>query len=153
VAVNFDLFGDPIPEPRDGPGRPEHVWTLENSNKINLLFATGHEIGDAAKALSISQPTLRKHYLKEVEQWRVARLKLKARQLQYLNDEAGKGNVAAIKELLKAMEKGELAQLAARFSDRGREVKKPKPGKKEQQREAARQVGGKYAVPEPPLVQ
>lgn len=150
MAANFDLFGDLIPEARERAGRPAHVWTIENSNKINLLFATGHDLKDAAKAIGVTVPTLRKHYFFEVEQWRVARLRLTAKQLLRLNSEAEGGNVAAIKELFKRMDKAALSDLAARVADRGKEKPKAKLGKKEMQREAAGKVGGKFAPPKPP---
>lgn len=148
-----DLFGNPIPRTRDKAGRPEHEWTVENSNKINLIFATGGEPRDAAAVLGITMPTLRKHYFSELEQWRVARLRLKAAQLQRLHEEGAKGNVAAIKELFKQMDKGALAQLSERVANRSGRPAQPKPpaiGKKEAAKHAAGEVRGKFAPPEPP---
>lgn len=153
-----DLFGDPIRESRDGPGRPAHEWTLENSNKINLIFATGGEIADAAAVLGITQPTLRKHYFSELEQWRVARLRLKASLLARLFAEGQKGNVGAIKEIFKQIEKGELDTLSKAVANRrpGRapaEPKAPRPapiGKKAGLEQAAEDVEGIYAPPAPP---
>lgn len=134
-----DLFGQPVPRERvRGRGRPEHVWTLKNSNRINLLFATGHDLKDAAKVLGISMPTLRKHYFSEVAQWETARLKLKAQQLEQLHAEGQAGNVAAIKELFKQMDRGAWAGGARDMSQPVKPAKAPKPGKKEQLVEAAR---------------
>lgn len=147
----LDLFGQPVPRTRDKAGRPEHVWTVENSNKINLIFATGGAPKDAAAVLGITMPTLRKHYFSELEQWRVARLRLKAAQLQRLHEEGAKGNVAAIKELFKQMDKGALAQLSDRVANRAPAEPKPAAkGKKQLQKEAAGRVGGKFAPPEAP---
>jgi hypothetical protein len=147
----LDLFGQPVPRTRDKAGRPEHVWTVENSNKINLIFATGGVPKDAAAVLGITMPTLRKHYFSELEQWRVARLRLKAAQLQQLHTEGQKGNVAAIKELFKQMDKGALAQLSDRVANRAPSEPKQAPkGKKEQQKEAAGRIAGKFAPPEQP---
>lgn len=127
-----DLFGQPVPRERvRGKGRPEHEWTLENSHKINLLFATGHDPADAAAALGISMPTLRKHYFSELEQWRVARLRLKAQQLQHLHDEGAKGNVAAIKELFKQMDQGRMVAGARDMAKAPAPRPAPKLGKKQ----------------------
>ena len=127
-----DLFGEPIPRVKArGRGRPEHEWSAENSNRINLLFATGHDLKDAAAVLGISLPTLRKHYFSEVAQWDKARLKLKATQLARLHEEGTKGNVAAIKELFKQMDRGAMVS-GARDMATPAKPKGPKPGKKEQ---------------------
>lgn len=139
-------------ERREGPGRPEHVWTLENSHKINLLFAVGYDVKDAARAVGITAPTLRKHYFSEVARRREARLRLTARQLALLAKQAEDGKVAAVKEIFKRLDKGALDQLAAQVAKRGERPVKPKaPGKKEAASIAANAVGGKFAPPAAPL--
>ena len=150
--VILDLFGMPVRERRQGRGRPEHVWSQENSNKINLLFAMGYDVKDAAAALGITQPTLRKHYFSEVEGRRAAELRLLGLQLSRLNDEAAKGNVAAIKELNALRERGLLMRLSEKVTRRGKaEPKAPAKGKKELALEAAQQVTGRFGVrPAPP---
>ena len=60
-----DLFGLPVPREK-GRGRPPHVWTLENSNKVNLLFACGHTPIEIAQVLGIAKPTFYKHYFNEI---------------------------------------------------------------------------------------
>jgi hypothetical protein len=112
---------------------------VENSNRINLLFATGHSIKDAAAVLGITQPTLRKHYFSELEQWRIARLKLKARHLEHLHREGEAGNVTAIKELFKQMDRGELAAASEAFTKAPKKAKPPKLGKKAELEAAARE--------------
>lgn len=151
-TARVDLFGDPIREARDGPGRPEHVWTKENSNKISLLFACGYQPKDAAQAIGVSVPTLRKHYFSELEQWRFARIRMEAKLLAQLNAEGEKGSVGAMKELAKRIDKGRLEALAERVADRGRKEPKRRLGKKEQQHEAAQGVRGKFAPPEAPAL-
>ena len=108
ISTVIDLFGEVVPAGRGKRGRPAHQWTVENSNKINLLFATGHEPEDAARMLGISMPTLRKHYFFELERYDAARLRLKGKLLNGLMAEADKGNVAAAKELFKQAERGQL---------------------------------------------
>ena len=148
-----DLFGCPVRRER-GRGRPAHVWTLENSNKVNLLFACGYDIKDVAAALGITQPTLRKHYFSEVEQRRVARIRVRALQLERLNRAADAGNVAAEKALA-GMIQGEVVKV---ISDR-KAASQSAPshgssrvGKKEAAKQAAAGVTGKYAPPEPPAL-
>lgn len=146
-----DLFGDPILPAQDGPGRPPHKWTLENSNKVLLAFASGRSVKDAAAAIGVSVPTLRQHYSSELAKRARADLRLEMTQLARLNKAAEEGNVAAEKELFKRMEKRALAGLSERVADRAK-PKKPVQGKKEQQREAAGQVKGKFAPPPPPAL-
>ncbi|PZU77744.1 MAG: hypothetical protein DI530_12185 [Sphingomonas sp.] len=136
-----DLFGEPVPPAKVARrGRPEHVWSQENSNRINLLFATGHDPADAAAVLGVSMPTLRKHYFSELEQWRTAKLKLKAQQLAWLHREGEAGNVAAIKELFKQVDRGVMAAGARDMARPAKAAKKPKPGKKEQANIDAREA-------------
>lgn len=147
-----DLFGDPIVPAQEGRGRPPHVWTLENSNKVLLAFASGRSAKDAAAAIGISVPTLRQHYSSELAKRAQAGLRMEMTQLARLNKAAQDGNVAAEKELFKRLDKSALAGLSERVADRAKvKAKTPAPkGKKEQQREAAGQVTGKFAPPAPP---
>lgn len=147
-----DLFGDPIPLHRGKRGRPPKGWTLENSNKINLLFAMGSDPEEAAKVVGLSMPTFRKYYFSELEQWEVARLRLKAKQLQLLAEAAGSGKVAAIKEMFAQIEKAGLVDLSNRAAHRRHEERErqPRKGKKEERNEAAHAVAGKFAPPAAP---
>lgn len=148
-----DLFGDPILPREEGRGRPEHAWSLENSNKVLLAFARGLSVKEAATAIGVSVPTLRKHYFAEVAKRDAARLRMEMTQLARLNAAAGAGNVAAEKELFKRLDKAALADLADRVADRGRNgapVKAPKLGKKAEAKAAAGEVRGKFAPPAAP---
>jgi hypothetical protein len=147
---NIDLFGDPIPANRFKRGRPAHAWTLENSNKINLLFATGSDLKEAAAVLEISAPTFRKHYFSEIARFDAARLRLKAKLLAGLADEAGAGNVAAIKELFRQVDLGRLVNLADHVANRSAKKPAPKLGKKESLEGAAREITGLYEAPAAP---
>lgn len=71
-------------------------------------------------------------------------------QLGRLNDEAEKGNVAAEKELMRAIERGRREQVAAAFAATPPQPKAPKLGKKEQAKVSAKEAKGRYAPPEPP---
>lgn len=139
-----DLFGDPILPRADGRGRPEHRWSLENSNKVLLAFARGLSVKQAATAIGVSVPTLRKHYSSELGQREAAALRFEMVQLARLNDGAKGGSVAAEKELGRRLEKAKLQQLSENVIDRGR-PKKPAPlGKKEAAREAAKEAVKKF---------
>lgn len=151
--LGADLFGDPVQSRQDGRGRPEHVWTLEKSNRVLLMFAAGRSPKEAATAIGVSVPTLRKHYFFEVAQREAASLRFEATQLERLNEAAKGGNVAAEKELLKYMQRVRLEQLSDRVAKRGAAQAKPKAvGKKEAATIAAKAVGGKFAPPPGPTL-
>jgi hypothetical protein len=148
----LDLFGDPIVERREGRGRPEHVWTLENSNKVLLAFARGLSVKQAAQAIGISAPTLRKVYFFEAAKRDQARLRMEMTQLARLNAQAEAGNVAAEKELFKQIDRLRLRDQAQSLSPQQTQpaAKLPRVGKKELERQAAEQVTGLYEPPPPP---
>lgn len=147
----LDLFGNPVPRVRDKAGRPEHEWTVENSNKINVVFLIGGSPKDAALVVGVSMPTFRKVYFSEHAQWKGARLRAKTAVIGKLFEEARGGNVSAAKAVLKEIEKGALVQLAERVANRPpAEPKAAAKGKKQLQTEAAGRVGGKFAPPEAP---
>jgi hypothetical protein len=147
-----DLFGDLIQPTKDARGRPEHSWTLANSNKVLIAFARGLTVKEAAVGIGVSVPTLRKHYFAEVAKRQAARIRMEIAQLARLNDAAASGNVSAEKELFKRMDKAALAELADRVADRGgiRPVTQPKLGKKAAAQAAAGEIIGKFAPPKPP---
>src|SRR5689334_5578354 len=39
-----DLFGDPVLPRREGPGRPEAVWSREVSDRVLLAFVVGRTV-------------------------------------------------------------------------------------------------------------
>lgn len=133
----FDLFGHPIPVRRTLRGRPAHVRTLENANKINLLFACGEDEDAAAAALNICTKTLRKHYFPECEKRVAAAAAAKANLLQMLWALAEAGKPAAVKELFARIDKGDLDRMRLP----ARPTKAPPVGKKEQRLLDARNAG------------
>lgn len=149
---NLDLFGFPIPEPRDKAGRPEHVPTDENRNKIMMMMVFGCTNADLAKSIGVSVPTLRKHYLQQLQQRSVARLQLDAVRRAALFNKVRAGDVSAIKELDRQLGRLDLDNLAEKVATRPRaDDRAPERlGKKEAERLAAAEIRGKYAPPEPP---
>jgi hypothetical protein len=139
-----DLFGDPIQPHADGRGRPEHRWSLENSNKVLLAFARQLSVKEAATAIGVSVPTLRKHYSSELAQREAAALRFEMVQLARLNDGAKAGSVAAEKELGRRLDKAALQQLSEKVIGRGRVAKPAAIGKKEAALEAAKEAVKKF---------
>lgn len=147
-----DLFGLPI-LPERGKGRPSHVWTSQNSNKVNLLFACGHKPIEVARVLGISKPTFYKHYFNEISRAGHAPLMMRAIQLSRLNEQAALGNVAAEKALAGMIQAEQIRNLSDRVADRG-SAKAPAPvlGKKDQAKANARQVQGRFATRQAPTL-
>lgn len=145
------MFGLPL-LPEKGRGRPAHLWTAENSNKVSLLFACGHKPADIAKVLGITKPTFYKHYFNEIARAGHAPLMMKARQLERLNQAAEGGNVAAEKALAGMIQAEQVRTLGEKIKDRGRSDAAPLPrlGKKEAAKEAAANASGKFAARTPP---
>ncbi|MEH3046495.1 hypothetical protein [Sphingomonas adhaesiva] len=145
-----DLFGDPIMPRSEGRGRPEHVWTLERSNKVLLAFARGLSVKQAAAVLGVSVPTLRKHYSSEVGKRVEAALRFDVVQLARLNELAKGGSVAAEKELGRRLEKARLDALSEEVSRSAQPPRTARPGKKEEAQMEAENVTGRYETPPPP---
>lgn len=151
MAQDFDLLGDPIPEGFGKRGRPAHVPTDEKRRLIIMLLAFDWTVEKIAAALNITPPTLRKNYFRELRTKVEARARVEAKLLASLMSEAEKGNVSAIDKYMKRLDKHDLAELSSKVAARGyKPSPEPKKGKKELQKDAATQVGGKYAPPAPP---
>lgn len=110
MAEIFDLFGDPVPANWGERGRPEHLATQQNRNRVSLLVAMGWSIGRIAAALYITQPTLRKHYFSELKYRDVARDRLVSQLGIKLLDGVNAGNVSAIREFQKYLERNDLME-------------------------------------------
>ncbi|MEY9674537.1 hypothetical protein ABIE93_004471 [Bradyrhizobium elkanii] len=108
MAEIFDLFGDPVPANWGQRGRPEHVPNQQNRNRVSLLVAMGWSNARIASALFITQPTLRKHYFSELKFRDVARDRLVAQVGVKLMDGVNSGNVSAIREFQKYLERNDL---------------------------------------------
>lgn len=131
MAEIFDLLGDPVPDNFGGRGRPPHIPTQQNRNKVMLLLAMGWSDERIAKALAITQPTLRKHYFRELKVRDEARARVEGNLLAGLWDAAKAGNVAAAKEFRAAMDKADLLFADAGAKGEPPPTKAPKLGKKE----------------------
>ncbi|WP_320176638.1 helix-turn-helix domain-containing protein [Roseovarius pacificus] len=141
MARDFDMLGDPIPDNHGKPGANGHTPNAKTVNRVRTLHASGVPKKTIAEELGISQPTLNKHYFKNGRlNMRAAKKRalteLKAKMILRLEEAADKGNVSAIKALIKFVEEEELAELARSVADADDAPKRksaPLPkGKKEQ---------------------
>jgi hypothetical protein len=141
VDQEFDLFGMAIPEGRGKRGRPSHIASTENINRVKMLLAFGWSNERIANALKISQPTLRKNYFQVLEQRSVARDQMELARTMKVWELAMGGNVGAFKVLDRLIERNDA--MVAERSFRGEE---PAPeraerlGKKELAQIAAAEV-------------
>lgn len=127
----FDLLGDPIPENFGKRGRPPHICTEQNRRLVMQLLAFGWNDERIANALGITKPTLKKHYFFELRAREAARDRLEACRIAQLWEEARKGNVAAMKEYGRLIERADSIAAMKNF-DRADETPTRKLGKKEQ---------------------
>ena len=138
----LDLFGEPVPSNWGRRGRPEHAPNQKNRNRVSLLVALGWSNERIAAALYITQPTLRKHYFSELKFREVARDRLVAQLGVKLLDLINEGNVAAIREFQKYMERNDLmvyGQTRKPEKQADKPVKPEKVGKKAAALAAAQQ--------------
>lgn len=143
---DFDLLGDPIPQGHGGRGRPAHVCTDRNRSKVIMLLAMGWAIPRIARALAITPPTLKKYYFRELKARDEALDRLKGGHFSLLWDQAKQGNVAALKEIGKMIDRVDAASFGAlagedRDDDADEAPRPPVLGKKDMANEVARTAG------------
>lgn len=146
MARDFDLLGHPIPDNHGEVGRTGHVVTPENVNKVRSLVIAGWTARAIAEEIGVTGPTLTKHYLNSRpvrEAKRRALSEAKATVLVQLSAAAAKGNVTAIKEMHRIVEKEELAIVGRELSS-PKKKSGPKLGKKEQREFDAAQPDDKW---------
>lgn len=132
--ADFDLFGEPVARGHGRRGRPEHVPTRENCNKIMLLLAQDWPLQRVANALRITLPTLRKHYFSVLKEKDIARDRVEARHIDLLWGQCEQGNVAALKAFRDLMDRSERANAERKFlggEDEEPKARKHQLGKKE----------------------
>jgi hypothetical protein len=105
----FDLFGDPVSANHGRRGRPQHIPTQENRNKVSMLLALGWNNERIAASLRITQPSLRKHYFSELKFRDVARDRLNAAMAMKLWAQVEAGNVSAMREFNGLLERNDIA--------------------------------------------
>jgi hypothetical protein len=139
MAEIFDLFGDPVPANWGGRGRPQHIPTQQNRNRVNMLVALGWSNERIAAALFVTLPTLRKHYFSELKFREVARDRLMTSVAMKLWEGVQAGSVSAIREFRAFVERNDLVLYGhtAKPTDAGQRTKPEKLGKKEAAARAA----------------
>ncbi|CAN5479591.1 hypothetical protein BH10PSE7_BH10PSE7_15360 [soil metagenome] len=134
-----DLFGDPVPANWGRRGRPEHIPTQENRNKLSMLVALGWSNERIAASLFVTQPTLRKHYFSELKFRDVARDRLNSGLAMKLWDQVQAGNVGAMREFQKFVDRNDLMLFGRAAPPPPAAKKEPKLGKKQADLAAAQQ--------------
>lgn len=98
-------------------GRPPHVVTAENVNKIKMLLAFGWANSRIANALCITEPTLRRHYFSVLKVRGIARDALDARRAELLWHQVERGNVGAMKAFDRMVEENDRMTKSRRVRD------------------------------------
>lgn len=131
---NFDLLGDPIPEGWGRRGRPQHIASEQNRNKVMMLLAFGWNNERIARALGITPPTLRKNYFRELRFRDEARDRMDANLAMRLWTDSMAGNVGATKEFIKLVERNDLMIYGQKQGGEKPQGSPQKLGKKAQER-------------------
>lgn len=130
----FDLFGNPVDAKSGKPGRPRKEATQEERNKVKMLLAVGWNNERIASILQLSLPTFRRNFFHELKVRPVARDMLDARRLELAMTAAQSGNVGAMRQVDRLLEKFDLMEAERKYAakDKGGEPEAPreKLGKK-----------------------
>ena len=139
MAEILDLFGDPVPANWGQKGRPEHIASQQNRNRVSLLVSMGWSNQRIAAALYVTIPTLRKHYFSELKFREVARDRLVANLGLKLWEGVQAGNVAAMREFQAFLDRNDLMTFGQTAgAPASKKAKEEKLGKKEAAVRAAR---------------
>lgn len=143
METNFDLFGQPIPEWKGKRGRPPYEPTERDRNKIKLLLALGWSIERMANGIGVSPATVKRYFRAELKQRDAMRDRLDARRFEIAMEQANAGNVGALKELGKMVERSDLMLADARLrgAQGADQEKQEKLGKKDAAKAAAKTAG------------
>jgi hypothetical protein len=132
-----DLFGDPVPDGFGLRGRPQHIATSENRNKVLLLLALGWNNERIARALYITKPTLRKFYKAELRRREEQRDRMDAALAMRLWRLVEDGSVPAMKEFRELVRRNDLMTYGQSERPQPAPAKPQSKGKKEQALEDA----------------
>lgn len=129
--TSIDLFGYPDRPGRGQKGRPRFAVTPRDRNRVRMLLAMGWSNPRIAAALEVSLPTLHKYFRRELAERDVMRDRLDARRLELAMEQANGGNISALRELGKLIERQDAALADEKFGTRRPEEKPAAIGKKE----------------------
>jgi len=125
MAADFDLFGHPNQPGKGQRGRPAFQVTPELSNRVKLLLSLGWSNPRIANACGTSPATLKRHFRSDLQIRDQMRDRLDARRVEVTAGLAFAGNVAALKELGRLVERNDLMLRAG-------QIEKPAPARVEQ---------------------
>lgn len=138
--ASIDLFGYPDRPGRGQRGRPRFTPTQRDRNRVRLLLAMGWSLQRVADAVEISVPLLYKYFKVELSERDKMRDRLEARRLEIAMEQANAGNITALRELDRLIEKNDRVFANARARQEPVEEEPEKLGKKEAQRRAAEEA-------------
>lgn len=124
--------------------------TEEKRKIVMQLLAFDWSLEKIAAALSITPPTLRKNYFRELRVREEARARLDAKLLNALMKQVEAGNVSAIDKFFTRLDKHDLSKVSDRVANRQANERSARLGKKELQTKTAGEITGKYAPPQAP---
>lgn len=143
----FDLFGNPVRPGMGGRGRPAYEATEKDRNKVKLLLAVGWSNSRIANALAISLATLKRYFRAELKVRDQMRDRLEAARLEKAMDLAQGGNVGAMRQLDRLIDRQDIKAANRRLKGEEEEVEEADPvptsryvGKKELARKRAEAV-------------
>jgi hypothetical protein len=131
----FDLFGNPVRPGKGQRGRPPYEATEKDRNKVKLLLALGWSNTRVAAAIPVSEATLKRYFRAELKERDQMRDRLDARRFEIVMEQANAGNVGALKELTKMLERSDLMRAGQRMEKPAggqAKTKVERLGKKEQ---------------------
>lgn len=122
----FAAAAEELPAPQPAPpkakrpgagGRKSYRPSERDREKVEVLVGSGMSVEQIARAMAVTEPTLRKHYRTELE---TGALRKRGELLMALNRAALKGNVAALRESLAIMDRANLEALQDEVRGRGK---------------------------------
>lgn len=101
----------PAPKPKrpGAGGRKRYQPLTSDRESVSALVASGMQVADVARALDITEPTLRRHFREELA---TGGLRKRAAVIKAMFRSAIKGNVAAQKLAIEMMDKADLGELS-----------------------------------------
>lgn len=109
----FDLFGHPVRAGHGSRGRPPFEATERDRNKVKLLLGLGWSISRIANGIGASPATVKRYFRAELRARDAMRDRLDARRFEIAMEQANAGNVAALKELGRMIERNDLMSVEA----------------------------------------
>lgn len=121
----FDLFGNPWVERPRRRGRPKHEVTPKTRKRVSMLVALGWTNPRIATTMGITLPTLHKYYFYELGQREAARDMLEMRRLEMALEMAESGNVGALREFGRLLDRNDRMEAERVMATRPAEEERP----------------------------